>query len=43
MNIKCIKQKDQKIQRGVRDTVDGDRNAHCTRTPAEEERQNEKR
>ena len=41
MNIKCIKQKDQKIQRGVRDTVDGDRNAHCTRTPAEEERQND--
>lgn len=45
MNVKRIKQKDRKIQRGVRDTVDGDRkpNAHFTRTPAEKERQNEKK
>lgn len=43
MNVKCIKQKDWKIQRGVRDTVDGDRNAHFTTTPAEEERKNEKK
>ena len=45
MNLKRIKQKDRKIQRGVRDTVDGDRkpNACLARTPAEEERQNEKK
>lgn len=43
MNVKCIKQKDQKIRKGVRGTVDGDRNAHVTRTPAEEGRQDEKK